>query len=415
MMGASKRLELRIQSPFPDYTPAFDNHSEDYFADLCVFLHDRDATPLLLHRVLLSRTSRTFEALLHGKKGSSTATYNPTTRCVKGLPPCDAAIVSLLRFCYGAKLTVNKDNAVLVLVALAFMKLKQKHNEIRAQIRTLIKDITVHRVADGLAMVRQGEDYDKAFDTTFCVGASIARVVFPVINIETSLQALTDTLITLSPEYLDIVNYGSDKSQAHEAEIRLAYVRHNTTTLSYDEAKKIVSPLCISKLPIPTVMQLASLELCDTKELAAVIQGLYNENQVLKRKLAEAEKAKHELAKRLGDDESEDDDDEAESEENAVAFALAYERLRRLLHDSCIFHPSRVLHEQSETCHSDKRNGDKGIKEVCQALMADTETTELDLSSEELSCFTNMLKTDHSMTSQIVSFPTMIYRFWVRH
>lgn len=337
-MGAPP-LELSIPSPFPDYTPAFDSHIVDHFADLRVFLRAANKPPLLLHRVLLSRASRTFAALFrNGKAGS--ASYDSATQSVKGLPSCDAAMVSLLRFCYGAALAVNKDNAVLLLAALAFMKLKKKSYEVRAQLREFIKSTTGNSAADGLAFVCHGEDYDKACGTTFCAGANIARMVFPLVNPETDLQALVDALLTLPPEYLDIVNYGSDKSQAHESDVRVAYVRHHIESLSYDEARKIVSPLRLPELPMRNILQLVSLGLCDNKDTAAVIQKLHDENQVLQRKLAESEKARNSLAKRVKDDDtdSDDDDDGAESPEDAVPFDLVYNRFRRLPPCFSFFH-----------------------------------------------------------------------------
>lgn len=331
--------ELRFPSPFPDYTPAFDNHTEDHFADLCVFLRSEDERPLLLHRTLLTRASHTFAALFR-KKQVGTASYDPVTQCVRGLPQYGGAMVSLLRFCYGDTLTVTKDNVVPVVGAFTFLKMRRGH-QYWSQIREYIWDITEGRAAEGLALVRQGAQFDRAYGTAVSLGASIAKLVFPLVSIETDFQALTSALSVLPPEYLDAVDYSDDESQKRESDLRIAYIQSNRAKLTSKQVKKILAPLRLPKLPIRNVLQLASLGLCSSQRLMAVIRKLHDGNKKLQRKLAASEKARNKLAKRVkGDDESGGYD--AESAEDIVPFALAYNRFRRLFHSSCLFHFSDV-------------------------------------------------------------------------
>ena len=224
---------LTIPSPYPDNTLAFDNRTEDHFADVQVLLSEAtDAPPsLLLHRTLLSRASSAFAALFHGKTVYSVH-YDAATQRVVGLHT-DVngrdVLVRWLRFCYGSSMHVETRTAVAALAALLWLRLRCCDCNLQQR----LEDFNVHSakqsVQAGAALLVEcvasplcrGSTND---ENSSSVDRALAKCVLTRANLEANRDAVVNCLVKLPPECLNVAEYGEPHTECSEVSVRADFL-----------------------------------------------------------------------------------------------------------------------------------------------------------------------------------------------
>ena len=248
---------LTIPSPYPDNTLAFDNRTEDHFADVQVLLSDAtDAPPsLLLHRTLLSRASSTFAALFHDKTVDSVH-YDAATQRVVGLHT-DVngrdVLVRWLRFCYGSSMHVETRTAVAALAALLWLRLRCCECNLQQRLEDFIVHSAKQSVQAGAALLVEcvasplcrGSTND---ENSSSVDRALAKCVLTRANLEANRDAVVNCLVKLPPEFLDVAEYGEPHTECSEFSVRADYLKHNKGKLSVEEQRRITSRLTWSEL-----------------------------------------------------------------------------------------------------------------------------------------------------------------------
>ena len=236
---------LTIASPYPDHTAAFDNRTEDHFADVEVLLSQsagEPPRPLLLHRVLLSRTSHTFAALFRGE-AVGTVCYNAATRRVEGLGssvPGDV-MVCWLRFCYGAPMHVEVRTAVAALAALLWLRLRCSECQLQQVLEDFIVRAAGHEIQTGVALLQQCVACPACHSNSNSrVDCAVARCVLTRHNLEAHRDIVMDCLVKLPAEYLGIAEYGAPHTECSEFSVRVAYLKHNRAALNDDEKRHVL-------------------------------------------------------------------------------------------------------------------------------------------------------------------------------
>lgn len=246
---------LTIASPYPDNTAAFDNHTEDHFADVEVLLSQTDGEPprpLLLHRALLSRASSAFTALFRGEV-VGTVCYNAATRRVEGLEssvPGDV-MVCWLRFCYGAPMHVEVRTAVAALAALLWLRLKCSECQLQQVLEDFIVRAAGHSIQTGATLLQQCVACPACISSSSSkdrVDHAVARCVLTRENLEAHRDIIVDCLVQLPAECLDMAEYGEDHTECSKFSVMVAYLKHNSSRLTPDEQRRVLARVAWSEL-----------------------------------------------------------------------------------------------------------------------------------------------------------------------
>ena len=350
---------LTIPSPYPDNTLAFDNHTEDHFADVQVLLSDAtDAPPsLLLHRALLSRASSTFAALFHGETVGSVH-YDSGSQRVVGLHT-DVngrdVLVRWLRFCYGSSMHVETRTAVAALAALLWLRLRCCECNLQQRLEDFIVHSAKQSVQAGAALLVEfmasplcrGSMNN---ENSSSVDRALAKCVLTRANLEANRDAVVNCLVKLPPEFLDVAEYGEPHTECSEFSVRADYLKHNSETLNAEDKRRVMPQSILTQQSSSVLNGL--LGLVDPNELVCAQETILNmmerETEQAIERIHQAEKEKDELEKRV---------EQIKNESDAIRNQCKLQHTQLSLMSFLEIENVSRYHRQVESQGMDKRNG----------------------------------------------------------
>ena len=233
------------------------------------------ASPLLLHRGIMARSSRLMQGLLKAKRSAQSADAGQIQWMYDTSKDVDrAALVKVLRFCYGETLNLSAEGGELCAVVAALCRLQVICLEETLKRLTAFaveqaeKDLTV-----GIQLLKETQSYQECCSESTCeMEIALAKVVLTRANICNRFESVVDgCLMKLPQKFLDIAEYGEPHTSYSEFSIRTRFVRF-TDELGRNEKEEIMKKCDWGKLNLNEVRELRSLGIVSQD----VIMGVYD-------------------------------------------------------------------------------------------------------------------------------------------
>ena len=282
-----------IKSPYGDNIELFDN--EEMLSDLLfVYGEEEDTEGLQLHRGILGRGSRLAQGLLKSKEMTESPDANQMGWVFDTKKKVDRdMLVTALRFCYGESMRVGtRDGECCAMIAtlsrLQLTCLDKVVTELKAfAISQAEKDARV-----GAELMVATQDYPECRNVNICeLDRDIARVVFTTKNLCDHYEEVVENcLMTLPPEYLDMVDFGEPHTRYSEFNIRLQYVKHKGENMSADDKRKEMNKCDLTKLNGDELGELKKLGIVEPETMKEMYEHALERTESEKRECQEHEK-----------------------------------------------------------------------------------------------------------------------------
>ena len=233
-----------MEPPFKNNTELFDN--KDMFPDL-EFVVAGLEKPLLLHRVIMAKSSKFVEGLLKAKQSAKTEDSSQIEWPFDISNERDRVVlVKVLQFCYDKTMTVDAKGGELCAVIAALCRLQVSHLE--EMIVKLTEFAVEHAKKDvnlGKELLKETQLYPECCNPNSVeLDKALAKVVLTRRNIDNNFDAVVgDCLMKLPMQFLDMAEYGEPHTQFSEFNVRARYVKEHCCDLSQGE-KEIVMKKC---------------------------------------------------------------------------------------------------------------------------------------------------------------------------
>ena len=265
---------LEIKSPYGDNVAMFDN--VESFPDLELVVRGLES-PLHLNKCIVVRGSMLFRALINAKKSAG----DPDSNQVEWMFNTESeverkALLCALCFCYGETMHIKAEGHECCALISA---LKQLRVTCVGDVVTRITDFVVNHaekdVLFGTKTLMASQSYPECCSDDCQLNTRLAQAVFTRKRMYENYDCVvSDCLMRLSPEYLDMAVYGEPHTKTSEFNVRVEYVRRNSERLSQEEKERIVKQCDFSSLNTCELKQLEELGIVVGGE--AVVQ-LYKE------------------------------------------------------------------------------------------------------------------------------------------
>ena len=287
---------LEIKSPYGDNIAIFDN--AESFPDLELVVRGLES-PLHLNKCIVVRGSMLFRALINVKKSAG----NPDSNKVEWMFNTESeverkALLCALCFCYGETMHIKAEGHECCALISA---LKQLRVTCVGDVVTRITDFVVNHaekdVLFGTKTLMASQSYPECCSDDCQLNTRLAQAVFTKKRMcENYDCVVSDCLMRLSPEYLDMAVYGEPHTKTSEFNVRVEYVRRNSERLSQEEKERIVKQCDFSSLNTCELKQLKQLRVVDDETAAQLcekaLENAEKERDEYKHCLEELEKEK---------------------------------------------------------------------------------------------------------------------------
>ena len=276
---------LEIKSPYGDNIAIFDN--AESFPDLELVVQGLES-PLHLHRCIVLRGSMLFRALINVKKSAG----NPDSNKVEWMFNTEneverKALLCALCFCYGETMHIKAEGHECCALISA---LKQLRVTCVGDVVTRITDFVVNHaekdVLFGTKTLMASQSYPECCSVDCQLHTRLAQVVFTRKRMcENYDCVVSECLIRLPPEYLDMAVYGEPQTRSGEFGVRVRYVNRNSERLSKEEIKRIVGRCDLSVLHYGELKMVWGFGAIDDLTFARVCKNLERKQEEEKRRL----------------------------------------------------------------------------------------------------------------------------------
>lgn len=234
--------QVVVKSPYRNNMELFDK--PDSFSDM-QFMVPGMERPLRLHKDIMAAASNVVYRLLSPRcsRGSDNgAAVEEWQFCVSRDVDRDA-LMKAIRFCYGDTITVGTKCGECCAVVVALCRLQVTCLEETVEKFALFAmEEAKKNVNFGVEILNDMHNYPEfrsEYVRMFC--KQIATVVFTKTNVVDCFEnVVTNCLMKLPPEYLDVGEYGDPHTQYSEFSLRAQYVKEHDETLGRDEKEAIM-------------------------------------------------------------------------------------------------------------------------------------------------------------------------------
>ena len=310
--GGGAGDELEIEPYFGDNVELFDN--EELFPDLELVVQGLDA-PLHLHKIILTKTSKLVGGLIKAKQRTNSQEENRIEWMFDTSEKVDRdALLNVLRFCYGEKMRVGKGEGECCAVIAALFRLQVTcTNEIIAKISHFTVSCAKEDLAFGAMMLKDTQRYlECQSQNAYELDKALAKVVLTTKNICEHSEVVSECLLNLPPEFLDLAEFGEPHTKWSEFNVRMDYLKEHSEVLQQEEKDKIMRKCKLTFLRSEELKQLrrlnlvgkdVMLDMCEsvlerTEQEKGVnemdISGLIRERDEFKKRAEKAEKERDE-------------------------------------------------------------------------------------------------------------------------
>ena len=257
--GAGDKLE--IEPHFGDNVELFDN--EELFPDLELVVQGLDA-PLHLHKIILTKTSKLMEGLIKTKHVTKSQNENQIEWMFDTSEKVDRdALLNVLRFCYGEKMRVGKGEGECCAVIAALFRLQVTcTNEVVAKLTDFTVSCAKEDLAFGAMMLKDAQRYPECRSQNACdLNQALAKVVLTSKNICEHSEVVSECLLNLPPEFLDLAEFGEPHTKWSEFNMRVEYLKGHCEVLQQEEKDTIMRKCKLTFLRSEELKQLRRLNL----------------------------------------------------------------------------------------------------------------------------------------------------------
>ena len=144
----------------------------------------------------------------------------------------------------------------------------------------------------GAELMVATQDYPECRNVNICeLDRDIARVVFTTKNLCDHYEEVVENcLMTLPPEYLDMVDFGEPHTRCSEFNIRLQYVKHKGENMSADDKRKEMNKCDLTKLNGDELGELKKLGIVEPETMKEMYEHALERTESEKRECQEHEK-----------------------------------------------------------------------------------------------------------------------------
>ena len=276
---------LEIKSPYGDNTELFNNVKS--FPDLELVVRGQEH-PLHLHRCVVVRRSRLFQSLVDARKSPD----DPDIAKVEWMFSAESevkrkALLCALRFCYGETMLIKAEGHECCAMISALKQLRVTCAD--DTVTRIIGFVVNHAEKDvlfGTKTLMASQSYPECCSVDCQLHTRLAQVVFTRKRMcENYDCVVSECLIRLPPEYLDMAVYGEPQTRSGEFGVRVRYVNRNSERLSKEEIKRIVGRCDLSVLHYGELKMVWGFGAIDDLTFARVCKNLERKQEEEKRRL----------------------------------------------------------------------------------------------------------------------------------
>ena len=315
--GGGAGNELEIEPHFGDNVELFDN--EELFPDLDLVVQGLDA-PLHLHKIILTKTSKLMEGLIKTKHMTNSQNENQVEWMFDTSEKVDRdALLNVLRFCYGEKMRVGKGEGECCAVIAALFRLQVTcTNEIIAKLTDFTVNCAKEDLAFGAMMLKDAQRYPECRDQNACgLNQALAKVVLTSKNICEHSEVVSECLLNLPPEFLDLAEFGDPHTKWSEFNMRVEYLKEHCEVLQQEEKDTIMRKCKLTFLRSEELKQLRRLNLVGKDVMLdmceSVLEHIEKEKSANDVDVSRIIRERDELKKRAEKAEKERDEERAKS------------------------------------------------------------------------------------------------------
>ena len=259
--GGGAGDELEIEPRFGDNVELFDN--EELFPDLELVVQGLDA-PLHLHKIILTKISKLMDGLIKTKHVTKSQNENQIEWMFGTSEKVDRdALLNVLRFCYGGKMTVGKGEGECCAVIAALFRLQVTcTNEVIAKLTDFAVGCAKEDLAFGATTLKDTQRYPECQSQNACdLNQALAKVVLTAKNICEHSEVVSECLLNLPPEFLDLAEFGEPHTKWSEFNMRVEYLKEHCEVLQQEEKDTIMRKCKLTFLRSEELKQLRRLNL----------------------------------------------------------------------------------------------------------------------------------------------------------
>ena len=303
-----------IEPHFGCNVELFDN--EEMFPDLELVVPGFE-TSLHLHKLILARASKLMEGLFKAKRVADSQDGNQVEWMFDTSEKVDRdALLKVLRFCYGENIRVRTTNCECYAVVLALYRLQVTcANDVVRE----LTDFSVNRakmdLSFGVMLLKSSQHYQECRNKkAYELDKALAKALLTRNNIcEQPETVVSDCLMKLPPEYLDMAEYGEPHTTWSEFNARAQYLKEHSEELSQEEKENIMKECNLMFLRSGELKELRKLNVVGSElildmhesvlertekeksDYGMEIFGVIRERDEYKKRAEEAEKERDEL------------------------------------------------------------------------------------------------------------------------
>ena len=259
--GGGAGDELEIEPHFGYNVELFDN--EVFFPDLELVVQGLDA-PLHLHKIILTKTSKLMEGLIRAKQRTNSQNENQVEWMFDASEKVDRdALLNVLRFCYGGKMRVGKGEGECCAVIAALFRLQVTcTNQVIAKLTDFTVNCAKEDLAFGTMTLKDAQHYPECQSQNACgFDKALAKVVLTSKNICEHSEVVSECLLNLPPEFLDLAEFGEPHTKWSEFNVRVQYLKEHCEVLQQEEKDTIMRKCKLTFLRSEELKQLRRLNL----------------------------------------------------------------------------------------------------------------------------------------------------------
>lgn len=219
----------------------FDN--EEMYPDLELVIPEFENS-LHLHKLILARASKLMEDLFKAKQTANSQNGNKLQWMFDTSEKVERdALLKVLRFCYGENIRVRTTNCECCAVVLALYRLQVTcANDVVRE----LTDCSVNRakmdLSFGVMLLKSSQHYQECRNNkAYELDKALAKALLTRNNIcEHYDTVVSECLMKLPAEYLDMAEYGDPHTAWSEFHLRAQYLKEHSEELSQEEKEKIM-------------------------------------------------------------------------------------------------------------------------------------------------------------------------------
>ena len=333
---------VEIVPPFTNEVDSFDN-AESY-PDMELVISGMKK-PLKLHRKIVACASGQMKKMMDEGEHQMEWPYDTSKEGEK------EALVKALRFCYGETLSVGIKNEECFQMIVAFKRLQVTClDEVLTTLTTFVVYEASQNIETGVDLLKGCIRHKECCGTEQCsLDKKLTAIVLSKENMQNHFEkAVNGCLMTLPPEYLDVVVYGESHTKCSEFCLRMQYVRCHPNELSNEEKHKLMVRCDWSALNSQELKEPLLRAFVGTEELLyayeKALEFRERENENTKKILQKTETQMEEKVKQLEKDKESKAQEAEESKKRAEMLQKEkedcwnqMETLKGLIKENCLF------------------------------------------------------------------------------